>query len=515
MTSDSGQGGWGMRDLEHFVGPSGFPNDEHDHYKNSMLWGVAPQYATSEVLMGGAYREFVVEHSDGAIALERILEIPASIGLVGGELEAWQELLRSPGGLASPSPAGQKSRDGTRQSQLMPLVPEVARHANVLGSPGHRWRPGALVASTIAAGIQPAEWDDYVHRFAAALSVDTSDDLLARYVNERLRTTGGAAATIAGTAPPAPWRESTDRLTPSERFVLDLSEVIGLKPELTRRQWTVLTETALRIGLGLHLMWTMRLNWGVWTYLLSVAEGEAPSRSHVDALWESHHVDPLLEAGADSGPQLRRVIQKFVEARLGINVILKALDDSGHGWGARLGTAGVDTREELHTLALHVDAHRADLALAVSAACGGDLRRTVGAGIDSRPRLLALSSGFSKNIREYLRYSLGQLVPDDPEYQTYDQGYLLVPDPRRTGPGRVEIGPTALIYLTTVSSLATNSAHVSVDGFRDHLAAYGVQFPAGELGTGRTIKSLERLGLTIESPDAGGGRTIMSPLSRA
>jgi hypothetical protein len=503
-----------MPDLRSYL-VSGFPKDDHDYYRNSMFWGVAPEYATSEVLLGGAYREFVVAQSDGAIDLDQISELPDAIGLSDGELEMWRELVGTPTGLASPSPAGQKSRAGIRQSQLMPLVPEVARHANVLGSRRSRWRPGALVATTIAAGVEPRNWRPYVTKFADALRVDATDDLLARYLDARLGSIGGQVATIDASAPPAPWRTPTHRLTPAERFVTDLTVVITLKPSLTRRQWTVLAETALRIGLGLHLMWLMRLNWGAWTYLLSVSEGEEPMQERVDALWESHHVDPLLEAGADSGPQLRRVIQKFIEARLGINVLLKALDEAGQGWPHRLGTSGADTREELQQLALHVAANRSEIDSALDAASGRDLRRAVGAGIDARPRMLGLSSGFSKNIREFLRYSLGQLVPDNPEYQTYDQGYLLVPDTRRRGPGRVELGPTALIYLTTVAALSLNSSHVSVDAFREHLGAYGLWFPAGELGTGKTITSLERLGLTIESPDAGGGRTIMSPLMRA
>jgi hypothetical protein len=50
-----------------------------------------------------------------------------------------------------------------------------------------------------------------------------------------------------------------------------------------------------------------------------------------------------------------------------------------------------------------------------------------------------------------------------------------------------------------------------MDDFRDYLSDYGIYAPAGELQTGRTAKDLARLGLVVDSPDAGGGRLLVNP----
>lgn len=288
--------------------------ERHPAYAKSLLSGTAPEYSTGEVLLSAAYRSLLLGVSESTVDLDNIKRaheaMPANVG--GPEL--WSRLLTNRGGLRSPFRHGQYSPLASQQ--LMPLVPSVARIAGVLGRrPRSRWNPANLLREIIGAGLDRASGEALLRELGEALVVTEHDDVFARFAEGALRS--GLQNLEPPVAPPYPFRtmqiEEDDsrafrpttndvQLCPSERFCRDLRTVVALKSTLSRRQWTVLLEAVLRLGMGMHSLWMCRLNSTVWDLVVEVASGRSiPTALEIEALiWEQQHASwMLLEIGAN------------------------------------------------------------------------------------------------------------------------------------------------------------------------------------------------------------------------
>ena len=502
---------------------------EHVAYKDSILSSVAPEYTTGEVLLGAMYRKLLLGKQEANVDLKDIDTLPDRLA---PQQQEWKSILKSKEGLASPSLSGQGS---TPPPQLMPLVPEIARYGCVLGGrPRSRWDPGNLLLSTLGSGLGPIKIKSIIDRLQKALEITDQEDVFARFVEISL-------APIANDPQTRPsidhleeltlklalaWRNPSDLIrTPAEQFSRDLKSIIGLKERLTRRQWTVLFEALLRVGLATHMLWLCRANKVVWHMVLDVIE----SNSVPDALaieercWEGYdNVDPLLELGRDGIPFIKKRLQEFIQARLGLNLLLHALEDAGCGWPNPIGVSqngNLQPAPELIAKFLcHVKNNRAPIQQIVKKTFDDEpsLRSAAQTIADSNPRLLGSLSGPTKNLYEFLRYSLGQLQPMESEMNSYDQSYILYKKNRRqrNSPWLVQPGPAALILLVHSCCKSLGKVPASIDDFRNYLANYGILAPAGELQGGQTGRDLERLGLVVDSPDAGGGRLLVDPFSK-
>jgi len=489
---------------------------EHPSYDGSALSPVAPEYSTGEVLLGAAYRRLLLGVQEATVDPEGINTLPTQLEPTG----LWDELLLGEGGLASPALAGQRGTAILRQ--LMPLVPEVARHACVLGRPRSRWDPARLLFSTIASGNGEESAREILHRVRLALSVSDDDDLFARFVETSLAALASSRPDTPpdpGFGAPAYRPQKGAGLSPAERFCGDLGAILELKPRLTRRQWVVLLEALLRLGLSMHMLWLCRLNEIVWHAAISAAKGSAVAGpAEIERVaWEGHRfTDPLLELGRDGIAAMRRRIEGYAIARIGLNVVLHALEDARCPWpGGPLGkpgSGGWTVPESLAGFLSHVAAHASSAQAAVASAGYPSLLDACRAIADAHLSLLACKSGPTKNLFEFMRHSLGQLQPRFEEQRSYDQAYLLIRKTRATSsPWPVQPGPATLIMLVHACCQSLGGLPVSVEDFRSHLADYGILAPAGELQGGQCSRNLERLGLVVDSPDAGGGRLLVDP----
>lgn len=488
-----------------------FPRTGEHSAFGKTLWPVAPEYATGEVLLGGAYRKLLLGVRDADVDLERIEHLPAEHGLAPETL--WRDLLLRPDGLASPAPRGR--RQGGRLRQLMPLVPSIARHALVLGRRRNRWESGNLLLAAMAAGIDPERWAASVENLRAALAVTESDDIFSRFVEASLAEDSPRDEIPELQPPKAPWRVPTARLIPAERFGRDLEALGAVKPGLTRRHYMALVEACIRMGLALHVFWLLGLSWQIWRLAeRAVVDGSIPSEADVTSAWEHHHLEPMLVVGGDASSVIRRFTQRFVLARIGLNLILHSLHEAGTPWESELGTAHGDVtpQQAVRDFLEHVAVNRTGIDGALRASNVPGISRGVANAADSRVALLEARSGFSKNISEFLRYALGQLQPDEQELAAYDQGYLLR---RRTAAANSTLltdpGPAMLLFLVYACSYGAGTRAPSVDAFRSYMRSWGIHIPAGEFTDGSMVGNMERLGLVIESPDAGGGRLLFRP----
>lgn len=506
--------------------------ERHPTYATSMLSGTAPEYSTGEVLLSSVYRALLLGVSESSVDLENIKQAHESMPSIVGGPELWSRLLTNRGGIRSPFRHGQYSPLASQQ--LMPLVPSVARIAGVLGKrPRSRWNPSNLLREIIGSGLNQPEGEALIRELGEALVVNERDDLFARFTEDALRQ--GLQNLEPRPKDDFPFRSmqlaeehrrgfraSTNggRLSPSERFCRDLRAVVSIKSSLTRRQWTVLVEAILRLGLGMHVLWMCKANSIVWELAVAAASGgTSPGAAEIEKIiWQQQHEAwMLLELGSDAEPLIERHIEQYAYARTGLNLLLCRLDDGGASWpqGATIGFSSSSSTKAPAAVAdflSHVFVNRQ----AISAGDAGNwLRAEVGKLFDDSEELRALArckAGYTKNLFEFARHSLGQIKARDPAERCYDLAYLLAYCGDRR-PLLVQPGQDMLVMLVHVCCTANPFIPVSLDDFRRHLNDYGLQVPAGELTDGRTGRDLAMLGLVVDSPDAAGGRLLVPPFS--
>lgn len=500
---------------------------KHPCYATSFLYPVAPEWSTGEVLLAAACRGLLLGVSEKTVDLGNIERVPSLMSSEFGGPVLWNRLLSDRGGFASPLRHGQYSPTSSRQ--LMPLVPSLARVAGVLGKkPRSRWNPTTLLLEAVGGGVGPSAGEQLIRDFGDALTVSESDDVFARFTERAMQAALKDVAPKPADRPPYTTLVLSDdftrgyrdasaspRKTPSERFCLDLGKILSLKKSLTRRQWTVLVEAVLRLGLGMHVMWTCSANILLWELAIEVASGHTPpTPKHVEKLiWESHdETRPLLELGADAKPLFDRLIERYADARTGINVLLCQLEDVGVPWAHTIGfsNGGPLAPQAIGDFLSHVHTHRQAID---SQNAGKWLRTRVADLFDKHAELRELArhkAGYTKNLYEFIRHSLGQISAKSADQRCYDLSYIVAfVDDRRPMP--TQPGQAALIALVHACCACRPSIPASLDDFKRHLADYGLRAPAGQLVHGKTGHSLSMLGLVMDSPDASGGRLLVRP----
>lgn len=281
----------------------------------------------------------------------------------------------------------------------------------------------------------------------------------------------------------------------------------------------MLIEASLRIGLGMHVLWMCKANALVWELVLAVASGApVPTPDNIEStIWDQQHQSSsLLELGSDAEALIERHIEQYAYARTGLNLLLYRLDDGGAGWPEAtpigFSASGTAAPSALANFLAHIAANRQ----AIDPTDAGKwLRAAVGKLFDDTEelhRLARCKAGYTKNLFEFARHSLGQIKAKDPAQRCYDLAYFLAYGGERK-PLPVQPGPDMLLMLVHVCCSANPFIPVSLGDFARHLSEYGVHVPAGELVDGSAGRDLAMLGLVVDSPDAAGGRLLVPPFS--
>ncbi len=485
--------------------------NHHAAYKSSFfLMRPAPEYATGEVLLSSLYRRVGFPSvSEGAVPgqgadfYRRIQAPTKQLQSRDGKISArgWNKIIDEV--LKSPKQPNQSKQ---RFLQLMPLVPDLALYTSSARLRGNPWTPGDLVQRILGfSGHDVGEVEKTWKRTFEALTVDRGDDVWARYLAEELVS----------------WRPSKNKhvweyaglgdvmalshedgqaiQSPAKSFHEDLDAVLRLKPFLTRRQWVSMLESILRIGTASHVLWICHVHEVIWGQLQECLAGKVPSS-------ENLHKDLSIPSngfwayGDKAMQKAQDMIRKYYIARIGINHILHAADHLGVSFpeGCLSSVKGVS-----------------NFLNAVSGAHGKlsqyDILSKQRELLDSEHRQLACAKGIPSNMKEFVRYSLGQRQTAEVELRGYDQGYYL----RKKGshssaPWIVSFGPVSAMTLTYCCAIKSKFPR-NVADFCKHLAGYGIcihpnDVPASDLGS-----TMTNLGLILDSPDAEGGMMISSP----
>ena len=420
------------------------------------------------------------------------------------------------------SPVRPRESSSRPLPQLVPLVPSLGEFSGVLGRPRSRWNPGRLITYALACGTGPRDFSGVVKDLARAIDVEEGeDDQFAVFLEKGISSLLGdrRKPVDEGWRVPdltwshVPYREElVHPLSPAEAFTQDLAELLKLKPSLTRRQWCALVESLLRLGLAAHVLWVCRLNCEVWRSALEVLDGCDPSgEDEVESkLWSGHlGYGAFLDGGQSSDSYIRRQVESYATARLGLNLLLHALEDANAGWILSVpGSEGLPAARQISQLLGHLSSVRSCL----SSDPRSWVMTELGEVLDDQSSKVSGRSGSPKNLYEFLVHTLRRRPSKDPSLNEHDQGYLLakLPGPRNA-PWVVRPGPVLLLALCYATCRSMRGAPVTLQHLASRFSYYGVRLSTGDLQDGVIANDLGALGVLVDSPDAGGGRLVLNP----
>lgn len=489
-------------------------------YENSCLSiGVQPEYATGDVLLGACYRALrLLTIHESEVDLESVNRLPGELGEQRQDVDMWEFVLDS----ALRSPVRPRESSSRPLPQLVPLVPALGHYSGVLGRPRSRWNPGRLILYALASGNGPAEFATSVETLARALDVvDGEDDQFAVFLEQHIAPLVGDRRNSLDNNwhtpdirwPQVTYRDSiTEPLAPAEALARDLSEVLGLKRYLTRRQWCALIESLLRLGLAMHVLWICRLNATVWGLLLDVLDAQIPA-SEIDVerlIWNGHlEHGAFLDGGQSSDAYLKRQVEAYATARIGINLVLHKLDEIDAPWVSPMrDNEPLPAAAQVADLLSHVSSVRAGIATDPRSWASVQLGRI----LDDQASKISARAGSPKNLYEFLAHTLRRRPSKDASMNEHDQGYLLakMPGPSNA-PWLVRPGPVLLLAMCYSTCRSMRGAPVTLHHLARRFAFYGVRLSGGDLHEGQLAGDLGTLGVLVDSPDAGGGRLVLNP----
>jgi hypothetical protein len=471
----------------------------------------APEYATGEVLLSSLYRtcgfsacpERTIPAAGRAFVKRTLM--PRVHQAFGSKLtiEEWQAVMTAI--LESPKQENQSSK---RFLQMIPLVPDVALYSGSARLAGNPWNPGRLVQRMIVLGTKDREHAQQLwHALSKALDVEDDDDIWARWLHQEfgLRRESGLKWLPTDLPNDAhmhdlPLEDKAALSFPAQRFCADLHAILKAKYLMTRRQWTSLLESLLRLGSVAHVLWLCDVNARLWTCVRQLIDGaHAPSRHEVMARYvncQGHYCG----YGDPTGQVIRDYAARYLMSRIGLNAVLWTLREAGVCVSSLGSCDGVGA-----FLAL-VEQERALFEKV-------EVLKDVQAMQDEDARVLACKKGIGSNLVEFCRYSLAQRQTADESLRGYDQGYYL----RKRGeyksaPFVFSMGPAAILTLVHCCVFDAVGPR-SIQALCRHMAQYGIALTREDVMSGELGRKLRVLGLVLDSPDAESGMLLVAPFN--
>lgn len=468
----------------------------------------APEFSTGEVVLSSTYRSSGFNISEKQVKalgdeLGKDADKARKKGGNAGRIEpdTWRTVLDRL--VQSPKVAQQSSK---RFMSLSPVVPDTTLYSGAARLSGNPWNPGQLVRRAISLGADSehaasATWS----RLHDALGVGADDDVWARWLQEefevRRRGDGVWARSELQVLGVFPASDRSLVQYPAKQFVADLDGIIDAKAKMTRRQWTSLLESVLRIGTVSHVLWLCDVNDRIWQLTRRVVEGDdaiVPA-GICEAAKELFAVKGrMLSFGHPAIPVLRDYASKYLSARLGLNCVLWALEEAGRK------VPSLDSIGAVVSFLALVREQRDSLKTdGVMEAYHGLQDREV--------RTIACKKGVGSNLMEFAQYTLGQRQTMDKALRGYDQGYFLRKrGEARNSPWVLALGPAAVLAMTHCC-LHQVSGPRSVQRLAVHLSSYGIEFDLHGLNDSDLGRQLRMLGLVLDSPDAESGMLLVPP----
>lgn len=500
--------------LEDFVNNPWKKGSVHKAYESSFLhMRPAPEYASGEVLLASTYRNVgfsSAEVSEGKVPklgreFQKRIHSGKDFAKSGVNPEAWRRIIT--GTLRSPKQPNQAAK---RFLQISPVVPDASIYSLSARLSANSWNPGALVARVIQFG-EPVEadaqahWNDLFH----ALSVTEDDDIWARFLQQefvawRSKDTKDLWAKpreLTRDDAVKAWHESGVEI-PATRFTKDFARVVSLKMHLTRRQWTSMLESVLRLGTSSHILWVCRANAECFTLMRDALEGKPVP--DVDELKRTLGVNRAFwRYGQYSGGSITEAATSFIKARAGINLLLHQLQKTV---GPDLDQACLANVNSISTFLEWLSSEKVRAKFS-----NKEFRRNYQGVIEADPRIVSGKKGISSNVKEFLQHALGQRQTAEIGLDSYDQGYYLAKkSTAKNSRWIVSLGPVSVLALVHSCTHGARGPR-TIDNLCQHLGQYGIEIDAQEVADSKLGQTLRNLGLVLDSPDAEGGMVLINP----
>lgn len=484
----------------------------HRAYQNSALaMSPAPEYASSEVILSSLYRHVGFDEATERTVPQRGRDLDKEVqwhrdrsrkpDAAVLEADTFHMLLHSV--LESPKLPNQSSK---RFVQVTPLVPQAAVFSGSARLSSNSWPAGALVRRMIWLGSRDhstaeATWQALFE----ALTVSDDDDIFARFLQTEIEAWSPESAwgLVSSDNESMLHPEDRDGLDyPAKRFVSDLGAIILAKNAMTRRQWTSLLEAVMRLAAVAHVTWLCDVHARMWNCCRNALGGGGP----VNAVEARAQLFPrpfqFLSYGDRALPGIKDRTSAFLQARLGLNAMLWAIDETEGG--AHSLSSAKAIADLCAYLRRNLDAVEATR-----------LREALAEVSERETRTLLCKKGIGSNIMEFARHVLGQRQVANPVLRGYDQGFAL----RKRGtsnssPWVVGLGPVSILALVHCS-LAGTTGPRSVRRLSQHLASYGAIVDHHDIATNDLGHQLRMLGLVLDSPDAESGMLLVPPFPTA
>ncbi len=483
----------------------------HGAYQESALaMSPAPEYASSEVILSSLYRHAGLEGATERTVPQRGRDLDKEVqwyrdrarkpDAAALDADTFHTLLHSV--LESPKLPNQASK---RFVQVTPLVPQAAVFSGSARLSSNSWPAGALVRRMVWLGSPDnAAAATIWQSLFEALSVTDDDDIFARFLQAEIKAwcpqPAWAAINSAEQATLDPVdQEGLDY--PARRFVRDLASIIDAKDSMTRRQWTSLLEAIVRLAAVAHVTWLCDVHAKSWECIKAALDGNGPGDAAAARASMYPKAFQFLSYGDRALPGIKDRASAFLQARLGLNAVLWALDAAGVEAASLSSAAGLaDVCDRLRSNAAKVEAT--------------GLRDVLADVSERETRTLLCKKGIGSNIMEFARHVLGQRQAANPLLRGYDQGFSL----RKRGtsnssPWVVGLGPVSVLALVHCS-LAGTTGPRSVRRLSQHLAGYGAIVDYRDIATNDLGYQLRMLGLVLDSPDAESGMLLVPPFPK-
>lgn len=485
----------------------------HPKYKQSALSITpAPEYASSEVLVASLYRTIGYDSTtEGSVPqagrdLDRKIQklrdkrLPAP-DRATLKADIWHTVLH--GVLESPKLPNQSSK---RFLQITPLVPEIARFSGSARLSSNSWPAGNLLRRMVWLGSKD---DDSAHKLWCelfeALNVGEDDDVFARWLDQETQAWNDPVnwelakvpSSEVATLPGEDFKNIP--FLPSRQFTKDLRAVIAAKEAMTRRQWTSLLESVLRIAAATHVIWLCDVQSRIWRCLAEAYDREE-SLSETEIRAKIFPASPQYMSYAGKAlPEFRDRASSYLAARLGINTFLWSLDQAGVSFEGALNSS-----KDFTALCNHVQSNKDALAKAGTMEDFVEIR-------EREARVLNCRKGIGSNLLEFARHTLGQRQTAIHLLRGYDQGYILKKKGSSpSSPWVVSLGPVSVLALVHCALFAMVGPR-SIHRLAQHLAAYGIAVDRHDVARNDLGQQLRMLGLVLDSPDAESGMLLLPP----
>lgn len=469
----------------------------------------APEFSTGEVVIASLYRASGFPNYTETDVPKAGRELDRTINSSKskpGDLtkirpDTWRTILH--GVLESPKQPKQSSK---RFLSLSPLVPDISLYSGSARLTGNSWNPGALIKRMILLGAPSyQEAQALWKRLHQGLSVMGDDDIWARWLQIEfgLRRPSGKEweETEIEAFDGIPDSEKAKLRYPSKQFVRDVDSIIEAKQSMTRRQWISLLEAVVRLGSVSHVLWLCRVNDHLWRAVSSIlghGEGTVPSSEEdlrKDIVMCERRTFSYENAAV---PTIRDYASRYLVARLGLNLVLWALQEEGVDI-SRLQSSG-----DLWAFLEIVRANKSKLS-------SKNVIETFYSIQDEETRTIVCKRGIGSNIVEFCRYTLGQRQTTNDSLRGYDQGYFL----RKRGgaknaPWVLSLGPVAVLAMVHCCLKEVNGPR-SVKRLSEHLSWYGIEIEVADINRSDLGRNLRMLGLVLDSPDAESGMLLLPP----